>query len=900
MATITSAGTGNWSSTSTWVGGSVPAADDLVIIAHGHKVTLNTNIQATRTGNVTIDGNLYFSNGGKMHLHGRMAVNNTSHSGTSSLGEFVQGTAASGSLLSMSSGTEIKISGSNADQHGIQVRSRKWCGVELLGGEPTLITQTNGVHSPNSSYITVDSATNFVAGDLISLYRREVDYRIAPDECFYVHDIDASNNRIYFKHFVGPEGTVISKNGSTIKVDDASLFRVGYKVLFGTGSNRNAKEITGISGDTITFESSVSGTVDNLKIYRTGTEKPHPNDTSVRRTATSLTTAITALDSTNQITVGNAADFSVGDEIAVEAASDTYSYVSGEESNYWRHNLLYTVSAINGNTLTLNRNLLYYSEVGSLVVQMQRDIVIKACKTDGTEVPDGDQDSARVFFNVEYWTSNSWNNAPTRRVKIKYVRFKGLGYNTNNSTNFRAGVTIGGYNGHYRTDLTGSSADSSTVHTSSGSSQTGENYVDGCAISCYNLTSNSTRDGDTYPSLCIRHPYGHVDRNNAIIGTGRGYWRWSTGYHVKSTGFICWVGNYCNTQTEAMYDTGTLEYFHMRMSEDYGIMIYNVRMNNMLQLRHIDIAQQNRTTYFNQNMNLIIDRFKASRYLNLYVEHSNSGVIFTNSQIYPNTWDGSNALYNGVAGIHQTYINPTATGHGDMWRKGSGEQNVLKFYEHGFKSNEYLELHHRVARLKMEGNSDWEVVVGNDSRANLFDNIWVPANTQVKVQSKIYVNPKTYLGSASSLSNSSYPYLIAKPWGGDMSMGRQTTGEYITSTGGQGFDDGYVTNNYFGSSTAAQGKLYTGFLEAAAHTSASMGAWEQKEVTVAPQKQGYMLTYGFVWDSDNLREEGMKMKDFKVALSKASSQPASIAHGSQASVRSSFTSGKKRIGGTRL
>ena len=235
-----------------------------------------------------------------------------------------------------------------------------------------------------------------------------------------------------------------------------------------------------------------------------------------------------------------------------------------------------------------------------------------------------------------------------------------------------------------------------------------------------------------------------------------------------------------------------------------------------------------------------------------------------------------------------------------MWRKGSGEQNVLKFYEHGFKSNEYLELHHRVARLKMEGKSDWEVVVGNDSRANLFDNIWVPANTQVKVQSKIYVNPTDYLGVASSVGTSSYPYLIAKPWGGDMSMGRQTTGEYITNTGGQGFDDTYVTNNYFGSSTAAQGKLYTGFLETAVHTSASMGAWEQKEVTVAPQKQGYMLTYGFVWDSDNLREEGMKMKDFKVALSKASPAPTSIAHGSKASVRASFSTGKKRIGGTRL
>ena len=142
MATITSTQTGNWHDTSTWAGGSVPAADDLVVIAHGHKVTLSTNIQSTRTGDVTIDGNLHFANGGKMHLHGRMTVNNTSNN-NSTAGEFVEGSSSSGSLLSMVGGTEVKISGDNGAQHGIQIQSRSWCGVQIDGGEPTLKTELN-------------------------------------------------------------------------------------------------------------------------------------------------------------------------------------------------------------------------------------------------------------------------------------------------------------------------------------------------------------------------------------------------------------------------------------------------------------------------------------------------------------------------------------------------------------------------------------------------------------------------------------------------------------------------------------------------------------------------------------------------------------------------------------
>ncbi|SHL29726.1 T9SS sorting signal type C domain-containing protein [Flavobacterium saccharophilum] len=57
-ATITSTGTGNWSSASSWVGNVVPGPDDDVIIASGSTITINSNVSAK---SITINGTLLVS-----------------------------------------------------------------------------------------------------------------------------------------------------------------------------------------------------------------------------------------------------------------------------------------------------------------------------------------------------------------------------------------------------------------------------------------------------------------------------------------------------------------------------------------------------------------------------------------------------------------------------------------------------------------------------------------------------------------------------------------------------------------------------------------------------------------------------------------------------------------------
>ena len=930
MATITSTQTGGWHETSTWAGGSVPAADDLVVIAHGHKVTLSTNIQSTRTGNVTIDGNLHFANGGKMHLHGRMTVKNTSNANNTA-GEFVQGTSTSGSLLSMVGGTEIKISGDNSAQHGIQIDSRAWCGVQIDGGEPTLVTTVNGNQAPNVDYITVADASNFAINDRISLYKREEDYRIMNDECFFVHDVDTDNERIYVRRYVSPEATIQSVSGSTITVNDASVFRVGYKLIFGAGNNRNVLAVTGISGNVITFGSSVDNdpSLVGAIVYQTGTEKHHVNGKFCRRLASAIATEYVGATSLRTITLNDVTDFSVGDTVYIHASysklggnlvSDYYYSSSGfgstslgSNEGMWRLKAIYTISSIDtsAKTITVDRDILFNGAVGDPVVKMTRDVLIKACDSSGSDISDGDQDTARVFFNVKYWTSSNWNQAPTRRVKIKYVEFVGLGYNTGDSTNFRAGVTIAGYNGRFDKAVTGSAADNSTIHNTNQISQTGENYLDGCSYTAYNLVTNDTRDGDSYPSICVRHPYGMANRNHIIVGSGRGMWHWSSQYYIKSHGHIAAHSNYCSYEIGGAYQyPNEISYIQGYGSEDYGYLLYNVgRQNDSSTAAYLRSENQRSYAYYFGGSTIYPNyrRFFANRYGQaVYIADSTSNMYICDSKIYPNDWDATSSIYGtGVGRRYPNVLNNHASSHHALRQGGgTGWKGYACFDEHNFKEQEKIKIYYNITRFHgLKGRardlyaSSWS---GNPIATGLLQ---VPANCLVKIRSIIKINETEWDGTSRGVDSSSPPYIIAC-YAHNASFGAN---EYdLNSNNHKFYDDELDLNDSdenadLVNSTNAQGKLHAGFIEYTQHTTSAIGAFETKIITVQPQYRSYNLKFGYYFQDHDLVHEGFEAEDIHVAMSKA---PPGGVHlwpkgFAKVTVRPSadFASNRKRISG---
>ena len=930
MATITSNQTGDWASTSTWVGGSVPAADDLVVIAHGHKVTLSTDIQSTRTGDVTIDGNLHFASGGKMHLHGRMTVNNTSNNNDTA-GEFVEGVSTSGSLLSMVGGTEIKISGSNSDQHGIQVNTRKWCGVDIAGSEPTLATTVNGNHAPNSDYITVTNSANFAAGDRISLYKREEDYTLINDEVFFIHDVDTTNHRIYFRQYVCPEATIQSVSGSTITVDDAEVFRVGYKLVFGTGDNRNVLSVTDINPTTnvITFGSTVDNdpSLVGQKVYQTGNEKYHISGKFCRRIASAIATEYVGATSLRTITLNDVTDFSAGDTVYIHASFsvtggnlNNYYYTSsgfgstsvGSSNGMWRLKTYYTISSVDSSakTITVDRDILFNGEVGGPVVKMKRDVVIKACDSSGNDVADGDQNTARVFFNVKYWTNHNWNNAPTRRVKIKYVEFIGLGYNTGDSTNFRAGVTIAGYNGRYEKAVTGSAADETTIHNTNQVSQTGENYIDGCSYTAYNLVSNDTTAGDSYPSICIRHPYGMVTRNHIIIGSGRGMWHWSSQYYNKSHGHIIAHTNYSSSQMEAAYDRPSeYSYFQGYNSEDFGFMLYNIgRQNDAARAMHMRSENQRSYAFYfgGSTIHPHYRRFFANRYGQaIYITDSNSNVIINDSKIYPNSWDATSSIYG--TGVGQRYANTFqshASGHNGLYIGGTGWKGVYCFTEHGFKEKEKVSVYYNMTRFEnLPGKSDTLWGSSWSGNPSAFGILQVPANCTVKIKSVIRINETEWDGTSRGLDSSSPPYILAS-YANNMLYGAN---EYDINSNNHRFGQDELDLNDSNetadikNSTQAQGKLEQGFIESLQHTTAAVGAWETKIITVQPQYRSYFLRFGYYFQDHDLINEGFYAKDIEVAMSVAPPNGIELWPNNFARVRfkpnADFSASRKRISG---
>ena len=210
MATITSAQSGNWSETSTWVGGALPADGDTVVIDSGHTVTFNVNLSSWTTGinGLTITGtlNVSTSTSSYMFVKAGATINGTGtfNVGTSDnpipysttftltggAGWYIKGDTSTGLTMTVF-GTEPTYQWVRFSENEAASQTELSIDTDLTGeanywkaGQKVLISTNKGtsevqaalISSVSSSTITIDTGLSYAknAGDHIVLLDRNV------------------------------------------------------------------------------------------------------------------------------------------------------------------------------------------------------------------------------------------------------------------------------------------------------------------------------------------------------------------------------------------------------------------------------------------------------------------------------------------------------------------------------------------------------------------------------------------------------------------------------------------------------------------------------------------------------------------------------------------------------
>lgn len=414
MATYTSSQSGPFDVASTWGGAGVPGDGDTFNVSQGHIVAVTGDSRPT---NGFENSNVY----GKLHLQGSgcmLRMNGTLLIDSLTNAYFTEG-SNSAPYFRMDPGSILELRGSNADAHRLYVRNENYIQVEILGTNPNPQTTITADISPSGSPgpISFTDASDFRAGDWVTVYMPERTGKSwihnRSDEGLWIHDIN--NNDVYYRQFVGPEATITAASSNKIIVDDAKVFRKGYHLIFGTGSNRNVKTITDIAygANTITLDSSITGSVVGEKVYQTGTDKPHISGDKVLRLA-AVTTEDAAVGD-NTITVNNTNGFSVGDLILIQPNSPNYNDVT-----YGNFIADYTITNINTSTNVITFTNGYVSssqttlqkktDAGALVVNITRDTQVRA--PEGTTY--GSDQRSSIYFQ-------GTGGYYYRRYKIKNV-----------------------------------------------------------------------------------------------------------------------------------------------------------------------------------------------------------------------------------------------------------------------------------------------------------------------------------------------------------------------------------------------------------------------------------------------------------------------------------------------
>lgn len=407
MAYIQSVQSGNFSATTTWSGGVVPLDGDGFQINAGHTVTVDASTPIRTNG--FEDSNIY-------------GILQHTTSGTSTIRMNGRLHVRGGGTYHMRGDAICEFKGTNSDNHGLWVYGEASANFIAEGEDGMPTTTTNG-GAENAYSLVFASAANFAVGEWIAVFNNSITtaddafYATMRDEGFWIHDIDG--NTVYLRQYVSPDATISSNtvSGSNrIIVSNAKVFREGQRIIFGTGANRNTRQISSIQyeSNTLILDGNTTGSIANLPVYLSGTEKFHDGGDKVRKVATVTTTQSNA--GVTSIAVANANKFVAGDEIWIEAKSE----VGGTTDFAWNaYNTIHTISSVSGNTITLNAALPYIARSGALVTRLTRRIKVR-----------GVTDSDFAFFHTDYYVGNgdygtlsNWS----KKLVIKDVQFRRVG-----------------------------------------------------------------------------------------------------------------------------------------------------------------------------------------------------------------------------------------------------------------------------------------------------------------------------------------------------------------------------------------------------------------------------------------------------------------------------------------
>jgi len=810
MATRTSTQSGNFNSTVTWGGAAVPVDGDSFVVSNGHIVTINDDRRVTNGFDDSyVNGKLHVTGTGKFRLNGILYIeNNGNH-----LAYFAEGNASTAGFLRMDPGSLCEIKGTLAEQHSIRMTAKGYTTMEIIGNNPNPQTNLSSDVDNNDTSLIVDSASDFAPGDWITIYKAEragKNYTFyQSDEGMWIHDIDYFNDVIYFRKFVSPNTNIISVTGLDLVVSDASVLRIGYKIIFGTDANRNIKTITNINYNTniITIDTSVTGSVVGETIYRTGLDKNHKAGDDILRIAAVLTQD--ANQGTNTIVVNNTNGFSIGDLILITMNDPVYA----NASNY---DLVmdYRITDIDTNTktititggysnptmTTLHKN--FKSGVGGLVVNLTRDT--KIAPPEGTTY--GTNNVGFVYWDF----FNIGNMNYYRRIKIKNVE---LSAGTSNQNSFFGGV---GGRGHNSYDLT--SFGQYTME------------LDG------NVVYPTYRVGNNFGNFWELYQVNF--RNNVSYNSVGQGWGGFGNHRGLFNNIAARIGG--NTYQEGFYG-------------QYNEVAYNyiIRTNNGFYISQ----WYEPTTRFHDNYSLFALVRPTNRvydngvpyiyncyfdYFVFWPDNDRTNLTVYNHCYFGNKWDVTDFQ---TGGLYSDSINLNDSTEGRIERR-SATTSLCVSHNHNFKYNQSLTWHRRALRFYDNQENAWRVYPDRDQSGYMgFSNdIMVPANSRVFIRAQV----KTFSG------NTNYPSLIIR--------------NYIDGGYGETMTSLETILDIFTPSHLALITPSTGFLSTNQFSN-SVNTWEEKSITVPALSFDYCLVVAIGCDGSASNSRlGWWEKDLEISI----------------------------------